>query len=348
MIIKKSLKAKLYLAAFSIILLVTLANILAGYLSLPGPLQEEKCVIIKHGLSIEEIAKVLAEKGVISHPRLFEIIGKIYSLKRPLKSGEYEFTTGVSPLQVIRKLASGKSIIHKLVIPEGVMVVEIIEKLNNEELLEGSINLPIPEGYLMPSTYFYSYGDKRENIVNKMRMEMSATLDELMEKLPPTSPIKSRKDLLILASIVEKEAGSNTEKPRIAAVFLNRLKKGMKLQADPTTIYALTEGENKLKRPLKKSDLKIASPYNTYYVFGLPPGAISCPGKKSIEAVVNPAKTDDLYFVIDGFGGHNFSKTINQHNEYVQKLKELKDRLNKAIPMDDTPESLPQNNTNGK
>lgn len=325
MIIQKSLKVKLYIAAFIVILVITGANILAGYLSLPGPLQEKKCVVIKHGLSVEAMAKVLAEKNVISYPKLFEVIGEIYSLKTPLKSGEYEFTTGVSPLQVIRKLASGKSIIHKLVIPKGLMVAEIVEKLNNEELLEGAISMPIPEGYLMPDTYYYSYGDKRENIVDEMRVKMSEALDDSMKNLSENSPIKSRKDLLILASIIEKEAGNDLEKPRIAAVFLNRLNKGMKLQADPTTIYAITEGTNKLKRRLTKTDLKLASPYNTYYVLGLPPGAISCPGKKSIEAVAKPAKTDDLYFVINGFGGHNFSKTINQHNEYVQ---ELKNRLN--------------------
>ena len=264
----------------------------------------------------------MAEKGIIHYPKLFEIISKVYLLKKPLRSGEYAFTSGISPLQVIRKLSSGKSIIHHLTIPEGVMVSEIIEKLNSATVLDGIISMPIPEGYLMPSTYFYSYGDKRENIIDQMRNEMSAALDEFMLKLSPDSPLKSRKDVLILASIIEKEAGNDLEKPLIAAVFINRLNKNMKLQADPTSAYAVTEGKYKLTRPLTKADLKTQSPYNTYFVLGLPPGAIACPGKKSLEAAVNPAKSDDLFFVANGRGGHNFSKNLNEHNTHVKNYRE--------------------------
>lgn len=305
--------------------MVTTANILVGYLYLPGSLKEKTTVIVKRGLSTAQIAELLQEKGIISNSKLFEIISKIYSLKKPLKSGEYDFTAGISPLQIIRKLASGRSIIHQLIIPEGTQVSEIIEKLNNANVLEGAISTPIPEGYLMPSTYFYSYGDKRENIVDQMRQGMKTALDEVMPKLSPDSPLKSRKDVLILASIIEKEAGNDVEKPLIAAVFINRLNKNMKLQADPTSAYALTEGKYKLTRPLTKADLKTQSPYNTYFIFGLPPGAIACPGKKSLEAAVTPAKSDDLFFVVNGRGGHNFSKTLNDHNKHV---KNYRDRVN--------------------
>lgn len=324
MVIKKSLKFKLYFSTIGIILLVTVTNLLAGYLIVSGPLSEKTVIIIKHGLSTKEISQILSEKKIIKYPQVFAVISKIYSLKTPLKSGEYEFTAAISPLQVIRKLASGKSIIHRLVIPEGSTVAEILAKLADEELLDGRITGPIPEGYLMPSTYFYSYGDKRENIVDKMRANMSEVLDQVMQKLSPDSPLKSRKDVLILASIVEKEAGNDAEKSRIAAVFINRLKKKMKLQADPTTIYAITEGQYKLNRLLTKKDLKIESLYNTYYINGLPPGAISCPGRKSLEAVVNPAKTKDFYFVVNGFGGHNFSETLLEHNAYVQAMRNRK------------------------
>lgn len=321
--IKKILKTKLYSIIFATIIFITGANILGGYLYLSGPLEERTVVIVRKGLSIHEISQKLAQAGIIKYPRLFEIIGKIYSLKTPLKSGEYDFTEGVSPLQVIRKLATGKSIIHTLLIPEGMMVNEIIDKINEEELLEGDVFLPIPEGYLMPSTYFYSYGDKRENIIDQMRTEMSLALDEVMQKLSPSSPLKSRMDVLILASIVEKEAGNDSERARIAGVFINRLNKKMKLQADPTSAYAVTEGKYKLARPLTKADLRTPSPYNTYFVIGLPIGPIACPGRKSLEAVVNPTKTDELYFVVNGLGGHNFSKTLDDHNNHVQNFRKL-------------------------
>lgn len=317
----KSSKILLYSIVFFIILLTTSINIIISYLYKPGPLKDRTTVLLQSELSSDKISNLLAKANVIQYPAFFSSISKLYSLYRPLKSGEYAFTYGVSPLQVIRKLASGKSVIHHIVIRGGMTVSEIVSIINNEKLLDGTISTPIPEGYLMPSTYFYSYGDKRENIIDKMRLEMSLTLDEVMQKLPNLSPIKSRKELLILASLVEKEAGNDNERAKIAAVFINRLKKNMKLQACPTVVYALTEGKYRLKRPLNKKDLKIKSPYNTYYSFGLPPGAICSPSKKSLEAVVNPAKIDDLYFVIDGKGGHNFSKTFDEHSQHIENLK---------------------------
>ncbi len=150
---------------------------------------------------------------------------------------------------------------------------------------------------------------------------MSANLDKVMQNLAPDSPLKTRLEVLTLASIIEKEAGSNAEKPIIAAVFINRLKKNMKLQADSTTIYALTEGKFKLARALTKKDLLQELPYNTYYIKGLPPGPISCPSLKSLEAVVKSAKTDALFFVVDGKGGHNFSNNLNDHNRFVETYR---------------------------
>jgi UPF0755 protein len=201
------------------------------------------------------------------------------------------------------------------------MVSEILEKINTEPVLMGEIKGTIPEGYLMPSTYFFSYGDQRENLVSQMRVNMSAVLDEVMLRLSPDSPLKTRIDVLTLASIVEKEATLDVERPIIASVFINRLKKGMKLQADPTTIYAVTEGKFKLDRPLTRQDLALASSYNTYYAKGLPPTPISCPGRKSLEAVVMPAKTDYLYFVVNGKGGHHFSKSLEEHNSHVANYR---------------------------
>ncbi|XVN42665.1 MAG: endolytic transglycosylase MltG [Candidatus Rickettsia vulgarisii] len=316
--LKKILKIKLTLITTIMSLLVSGINFGIFYLFVPGPLKENKDIIIKQKLSIQQVSKLLDNNKIIKYPWLFTTIAKIYSLKHPIKSGEYTFTPDISPIQTLRILASGKSIIHKLVIPEGVMVSEIVEKINGEERLMGEILGVIPEGFLMPFTYYYSYGDQKEHIISKMRKLMSLEIDKAMEKLSPDSPLKTRLDVLILASIVEKETNLDSEKPLIASVFINRLKKRMKLQADPTTIYAITLGTRKLGRVLTKNDLAIQSPYNTYYAFNLPPGAIACPGKKSIEAVVNPAKTDYLFFVANGKGGHNFSSNLTDHNKHVQ------------------------------
>jgi UPF0755 protein len=320
-LLKKILKIKFIFVTITLILLISGINSCIFYLFTPGSLVKDKAVIIKPELSIDQIAIILDDHNIIKYPSLFAFLAKIYSLKHSIKSGEYIFTQNISPMQTLRILSSGKSIIHKMIIPEGMLVHEIIKKINSEERLVGEIIGTIPEGFLMPSTYFFSYGDQKEQIVDKVRKLMSLQLDKAMEKLSPNSPLKTRLDVLILASIVEKEAILDTEKLLIAAVFLNRLKKHMKLQSDPTTIYAITLGKDKLTRPLTKKDLAIQSPYNTYYVFNLPAGAISCLGEKSLEAVVNPAKIDSLYFVVNGMGGHNFSNNFNDHNKHVKNYR---------------------------
>jgi UPF0755 protein len=318
---KNLIRIKLAILISIALVIICLANILGGYLFLPGDLDEEKIIRIKPRSSIHKISKLLEKEKVIKNVWLFEVISQICSYYEPLKSGEYKFTKGITPYQVIRKLEIGRSIVHRLFVPEGYMVSEILEMVNSEERLVGQINGNIPEGYLMPSTYFYTYQDQREKVIEDMRKGMSNALDEVMTKLSEDSPLKTRKDVLILASIIEKEAGNDQERPKIAAVFINRLNKGMKLQADPTSAYAITEGKHKLGRRLKRKDLKIESPYNTYHIYGLPVGPISCPGRASLEAAVNPAKTNALYFVVNGKGGHSFSKTLREHNRHVQKFK---------------------------
>ncbi len=326
--LKKILRIKFSLVTTILILLISGINFSIFYLFVPGPLKENRTIIIKSKLSIEQVTIILKDNKVIKYPSLFLVFAKIYSLKHSLKSGEYTFTQNISPIQTLRILASGKSIIHKLIIPEGITVSEIIKKVNNEERLMGEILGIIPEGFLMPSTYHYSYGDQKEQIINKMRKLMSSAIDKAMQKLSSDSPLKTRLDVLILASIVEKETNLDIEKPLVASVFLNRLKKKMKLQADPTTIYALTLGQGRLGRLLRKEDLALQSPYNTYYVFNLPPGAICCPGEKSIEAVVTPTTTDFLYFVVNIKGGHNFSTNINDHNKHVESYRNSLNNLN--------------------
>lgn len=319
--LKNILKIKFFLATLSLIIFITILNFGVFYIFVPGNLAQTKTIIIEPKLSINQIVTKLYSNKVIKYPEVFKIIAKIYSIKNPLKSGEYIFTHNISPLQTLRVLASGKSVIHKIIVPEGTVVQEVVKKINEETRLVGEIKGIIPEGFLMPSTYFFSYGDQKERIINQMRNLMSNNLDKVMINLSPDSPLKTRLDILTLASIVEKEAGSDAEKPIIAAVFLNRLKKNMKLQADPTTIYALTEGKFKLARALTKKDLLQELPYNTYYIKRLPPGPISCPSLKSLEAVVKPAKTDALFFVVDGKGGHNFSNNLNDHNRFVEMYR---------------------------
>ncbi len=309
----------------SIIAIILLGHLIFIYLMLPGPLEEEKVIIIEPHTRITDIAKNLSEAGVVHNKLAFNIIAKFYSrLRSPLRSGEYEFTKHITPLQVIRILSSGKSVVHKLVIPEGTTVSEIIGKLESEHRFIGSINENVEEGFLMPSTYFYTFRDQRSKLILHMKSLMSEALDELMPKLSKDSPLKTRLDVLTLASIVEKEAMYDDEKPRIAGVFINRLRKKMKLQADPTTIYAITLGKYKLDHPLTRKELLTQSPYNTYYAMGLPPTPIACPGKKAIEAVISPMQTNDLYFVVNGTGRHNFASSLEAHNINIASYKKTK------------------------
>ena len=309
----------------SIISIILLGHLVFIYLMLPGPLEEQKVIIIEPKTRIKDIASNLSQEGLIYNRFGFMIIAKFYSkFRSPLRSGEYEFTKHITPLQVIRILSSGKSMVHKLVIPEGSTVSEIIGKLEAEHRFIGTINENVEEGFLMPSTYFYTFRDQRSKLILHMKSLMSEALDELMPKLSPDSPIKTRLEVLTLASIVEKEAMYDDEKPRIAGVFINRLKKKMKLQADPTTIYAITLGKYKLDHPLTKSELRTNSPYNTYYAAGLPPTPIACPGRKAIEAVISPTKSTELYFVVNGAGRHNFSSTLEAHNLNIALYKKAK------------------------
>lgn len=322
--LKKVLKFKLIFCIVLAVSVVTILNLCITYLLIPGPSAVTQTIIIEPKLSTEMIADRLKQYNVIKYEKFFGLLAKIYTSKHPLKSGEYVFTASISPWQVLKILSTGKSIVHKMIIPEGATVNDIINKINSEPRLFGVIKGEIPEGYLMPSTYFFSYGDLREQIVDQMRKKMTLALDEVMIKLTLNSPLRTRLEVLVLASIIEKEAMLDIERPMIAAVFLNRLKKGMKLQADPTTIYAITEGKYKLNRFLNRIDLKHVSPYNTYYTLGLPPGAICCPGIKSLQAVVEPASSTSLYFVVNGTGGHNFATTLEQHNNNVKLYRQSK------------------------
>jgi UPF0755 protein len=308
------------------ILIISFLNISIVYLNAPSPLTKSIELILPHGSTRSEISSKLYDAGVIKYPALFSLYLKLYGIKYKIKSGEYSFTSKISPRQVIQILIEGKSIIHKLTIPEGLTVNDILTKIDAIEILTGEISRDVPEGYLFPSTYFYSYGDQKQKIIDLMRNKMSKIIDKYISDLHPSSTLKTRLDVLILASIIEKETIISDEKPRIAQVYLNRMQKKMKLQADPTTIYAITLGKTPMDRMLTLKDLKIASPFNTYHVFGLPPTPICCPGEEAIKAAVFPLKSTDLYFVSEGNGSgrHYFAEKFSDHQNNIKKYKKAR------------------------
>jgi UPF0755 protein len=225
---------------------------------------------------------------------------------------------------VIAMLAKGETVARRLTIAEGLRVAEIFQLLANTEALQGELPPAPEEGSLLPETYFYAYGDSRVGLVRRMEDAMRETLDELWPQRAEGLPFRTRREALILASIVDKETGVADERDKVAAVFINRLRRGMRLQADPTVIYGLTEGDGALGRELNRGDWGHDSAYNTYQIDGLPPGPIGNPGRAALEAALNPDEVDYLYFVADGNGGHAFGRTLDEHNRNVAKWRRIK------------------------
>jgi UPF0755 protein len=288
-----------------------------------GPLRDEKVVVIPKGAGINGIAKVLADAGVIENPLVFKIGARLTAEGLPLHAGEFKFPASVSPRGAMRVLIDGKVVLHRITIAEGLTVSEIYEVLRAQPDLQGPVPPKPPEGSLLPETYFFVLGDTRAQLVDRMRSEMSVKLAELWEKRDREIPLTGPEEAVTLASLVEKETSKDDERARVAAVFYNRMKRGMALQSDPTVIFALTDGKGKLDRSLTTTDLKLDSPYNTYVNAGLPKGPIANPGLAALKAVLHPAKTKELYFVADGTGGHAFAETLDQHNRNVAKWRKF-------------------------
>jgi UPF0755 protein len=287
-----------------------------------GPLATDKTVIFSRGMGVREISEKLEQEGVVQHAELFlawSVITKKHTL---LKAGEYNFSAYISAADAAQMIADGKTVIRKVTIPEGLSVFQIVAILQTTDGLEGEVTTTLREGELLPETYHFSYGDNREEIVQRMRRDMRAALSDAWEKRAANISLKTPEELLTLASIVEKETGVKDERSRVAAVYLNRLKIGMKLQADPTVLYPLTQGRYDKERVLYK-DLEISSPYNTYKYTGLPPGPIANPGRASLMAVAQPVVSDELYFVADGKGGHVFARTLKEHNVNVANYRQM-------------------------
>ncbi|ALG71420.1 aminodeoxychorismate lyase [Azospirillum thiophilum] len=289
----------------------------------PGPLEQAETVVIPRGSGLEAIAITLGDSGVIGSPLVFIAAAKLTGAFRELKAGEYQFPAGISIEAVLEQMRQGRTVVHRFTVPEGLSSAQVIALLEREAILTGHILKPPKEGSLLPETYHFAYGDSRTALVERMQTAMSQALAEAWKNRDPNLPFETPQQALTLASVVEKETGIAAERPKVAGVFVNRLETGMKLQSDPTVIYALTEGSGELGRALTRNDWKFESPYNTYQVNGLPPGPIANPGKASIQAVMKPERHEFLYFVADGTGGHVFAKSLPDHNRNVAKWREF-------------------------
>jgi len=294
----------------------------------PGSLVMERAVVIPKGSGLDRITTTLVNAGIIADPMVFKIGVQLRKDAGKLRAGEFAFPAKTSPMEAAEILKNGKTVVRKVTFPEGLSSYQIVDILNRTEGLIGDVALVPGEGALLPETYHFSFGDDRAELLRRMSFKMQDALENLWRKRSSDLPFKRMEEATILASIVEKETGQHAERPLVAAVFINRLRRGMRLQSDPTVVYGLTEGKGPLGRALTRQDWKIDSPFNTYRIKGLPPSPIANPGLASLQAVFNPAKTKDLYFVADGTGGHVFARTLREHNRNVanwRKFKKLRD-----------------------
>jgi UPF0755 protein len=305
----------------------------------PGPLQEDKIVNIPSRAGMTDIADILQREGVIDNNR-WAFIGSVFALKArsELKPGEYLFQKNASLRDVIGTIVEGKVVQHAVTIPEGLTSEQIVARLSENDIFSGTVRELPREGTLLPETYKFPRGTPREQVVSRMQQAQKRIVAEIWERRTPDLPIKTTEQLVTLASIVEKETGKPDERSRVAAVFVNRLRQKIKLQSDPTIIYGLVGGKGTLGRPIKRSEIQQPSPYNTYVIDGLPPGPIANPGRASLEAVANPARTRDLFFVADGTGGHAFSDSYDQHQKNVAKLRTMERQIqNDTVEPGDEP-----------
>jgi UPF0755 protein len=238
-----------------------------------------------------------------------------------LKFGEYEFTRHASLRDVASIIGEGKVVQHQLTIPEGLTSEQIVARLLENDILSGNIKEIPREGTLLPESYKFTRGTTREQMIQRMQQSQKKVVQDIWERRMPDLLLKSPEQLVTLASIVEKETGKPEERTRVASVFMNRLKTRMKLQSDPTIIYGLVGGKGTLGRPIMRSEIDQHTPYNTYVIEGLPPGPIANPGRASLEATANPARTRELFFVADGTGGHAFAENYDQHQKNVARLR---------------------------
>src|SRR6266566_358012 len=314
-------------AVFTVLILIAIAGGLLFVVAkqrfeAAGPLEKEKIVNIPPRLGIRDIADLLVREGVIDHPWTFVASAMLAKTHDDLRFGEYQFPKQASLHDVINTIIDGKVVQHQVTIPEGLTSEQVVQRLLETDILSGSIKEIPREGSMLPESYRYPRGASRDQVIQRMQQAQARVVQEVWERRMPDLPLRSAQQLVVLASIVEKETGRPDERTRVAAVFVNRLKQRMKLQSDPTIIYGLVGGKATLGRPILKSEIEQHTPYNTYVIEGLP----------ALEAVANPARTKELYFVADGTGGHAFSETLEQHQRNVARLRALEQGLRDGAP----------------
>lgn len=298
-----------------------------------GPLAQDDTVLITSGSGLAGITDRLVQKKVIGDSWadriVFNVGIRFYKNTTKLKAGEYAFPAGISMQQVMTDLVEGNAVTHAVTVPEGWSTAQVIERLEANKVLVGDITEIPGEGELLPETYTFTRGATRQDILDQMKDAQTKLLGEVWERRVDDLPIETPEQLVILASIVEKETAKADERPRVAGVFVNRLNRKMRLESDPTILYGLYGGEAWIKdrSAIKQSEKSAENKYNTYQISGLPPGPIGNPGRAAMEAVANPSRTKDLFFVADGNGGHAFAETYEQHQANVRKWREIEREL---------------------
>lgn len=321
---------------FSVFILAYLVIVLSTVVYFNAPNQfhnSDKRFVIKKGMTLRQVVNKLHQEDIVQHPTAFLYLSQlIKGVDLKVRYGEYFFEKNTSYYKILKKMIHGYIFFRKVTIAEGFSsytATHIIARANG---LTGEMPNSIPEGSILPETYFYSFNDSKIATVKRMQESMIKTVNELWKERDKNIPVKTKEQAIILASIVEKETGLASERPLVASVFTNRLRRGMKLQSDPTIIYSYAKGNRTLERPIRMSDIRNSSSFNTYYIYGLPPSPICNPGRASIAAVLNPPKSQYLYFVANGYDkGHAFAKSLKEHNANVTKyrayLKKRKEEL---------------------
>jgi len=320
---RRLIRLLLILGLLGVLLLTTSFGYGAYRFQAVGPAQEDTTVMLSRGMSLSTIARTLNEVGSLSDPLIFTIAVRLKQLENRLKAGEYIIPARASMADILDLLDEGKSILYPLTVPEGLTSQEVMALVAEHPKLNGDMPETPEEGSLLPETYLFERGTTRAGLVRQMQIAKSDLIDELWPERAGDLPFETAYQAEILASIVEKETAVPEERPRVAAVFVNRLRRPMRLQSDPTIIYGLTQGNGPLGRPIRQSELRKKTPYNTYLIDGLPPTPIANAGRAALEAVLNPPNTKELYFVADGTGGHAFAETHAEHLKNVKKWRHI-------------------------
>jgi UPF0755 protein len=282
-----------------------------------GPLDKDTSFVVPGGASLSSVADKLEEEGAIESASAFKLRARIFGGGSHIKAGEFMLPAGASPSAILSIIQSDAVIRRMVTIPEGMPSILVHERLMAQPLLTGDVPVPV-EGSVLPDTYDFERGETREAVLRRMQAAMQRTVQELWANRRKDIAVKSPEEAVTLAAIVEKETGKPSERRMVAGLYSNRIKRGMMLQADPTIIYPITKGKP-LGRRIRQSEIRAVNDYNTYSMTGLPKGPITNPGRDSIAAVLNPARTEALYMVADGSGGHVFASTLEDHNANVEK-----------------------------